>query len=145
MKLVTFFLQSLLHLLTLKCVLSLISAKKESSRNTHVAQDSEDTWHTCSLDFRSQRPKQGCHENSDLRAPGVSKTQTPEKLRPSRFIEKSDPVILLNFCDFMTLNNTVNMASLHLFSCQQLRKNRNLQHFYTQNGMKYLWNFFRER
>lgn len=44
--------------------------------------------------------------------------------RPPGSIENSDPVILLNFCDFMVLRSTVNMsliASLGLFSIQQLR------------------------
>ena len=44
--------------------------------------------------------------------------------RPPGSIENSDPVIVLNFCDFMVLRSTVNMsliASLGLFSIQQLR------------------------
>ena len=44
--------------------------------------------------------------------------------RPLGSVENSDPVILLNFCDFMVLSSTVNMSligSLDLFSIQRLR------------------------
>ena len=61
---------------------------------------------------RTQNPKElrspGCVKNSD---PWLNwkLSQIHEKLRPSRYIEKSHPFILLNFRDFKALRSTVKM------------------------------------